>query len=415
MEVGLILRALWRHKTGALLIALQMALTLAVLVNAAIMLQDHRRLMQRPSGLDEANTFYLNSAVFQTNAASKAAVQRDLALLRQTPGVQAATQINAIPLSGNGAWWSVATAAGAGQPEVSVAYYQVDEHGLAALGVQLIAGDNFSASDVMWQSAEHNPQPAKVIISAALARRLFGDEQSGVLGKTIYLDKTQPLIVIGVVAKLQAAWPDWKNAELSLLVPVQQQAASHWYLVRSEPGRRDALMPQLESRLAQMDRQRIVSEMTTLPQTRQRAYQKELAASQVLWWLIIALTGLTGLGIAGLVMFSLQRRHRMIGIRRALGATRSQIMRFFMLENLLISGLGALLGSAVAIGLNIWLVSRLQVSPLGPDLLLAGVVAMLLLGQLAVSYPAWLATRLSPASICRGGVPGAATRPISAL
>lgn len=92
----------------------------------------------------------------------------------------------------------------------------------------------------------------------------------------------------------------------------------------------------------------------------------------------------------------------MIGIRRALGATRSQIMRFFMLENLLISGLGVLLGAAAAIALNIWLVSSLHVSPMGPVLLLAGMLAMLLLGQLAVSYPAWLATRLSPAGTCRG-------------
>lgn len=402
MEAGLILRALWRHKTGALLIALQMALTLAVLVNAGTMLQDRNRLLSRPSGVDEANTFYLHSAVFQTDVASRESVQRDLALLRQTPGVLAATQINAIPLSGNGAWWSVASSAGAEQPQVSVAYYQVDEQGLAALGTQLIAGENFKASDVMWQSAEHQPQPAKVIISAALARRLFGDDQTTALGKTLYLDQQQPLTIIGVVAHLQAAWPDWKNTELSLLVPVQQQAASHWYLVRSEPGRRDELMPQLESRLAQMDRRRIISELTTLEQTRQRGYQKELAASQVLWLLIVALTGLTGLGIVGLAMFSLQRRRRMIGIRRALGATRSQIMRFFMLENLLISGLGVLLGAAAAIALNIWLVSSLHVSPMGPVLLLAGMLAMLLLGQLAVSYPAWLATRLSPAGTCRG-------------
>lgn len=400
MELALIVRALWRSKSWALLIVLQIALTLAVLVNAATMLQDRSQLLSRPSGLDEANTFYLKSAVFQADTTSRAAVQRDLALLRQTPGVQAATQINAIPLSGNGAWWSVATSSGAGQPQVSVAYYQVDEQGLAALGVQLIAGENFTANDVMWHSAQQQPQPAKVMVSAALAQRLFGDDQAAV-GKTLYLDQQQPLTIVGVVARLQAAWPDWKNTELSLLVPVQQAAASHWYLVRTEPGRLDALMPQLESRLAQADRQRIISELTTLEQTRQRGYQKELAASQLLWLLIIALTGLTGFGIVGLAMFSLQRRRRMIGIRRSLGATRSQIMRFFMLENLLISAVGVLLGTVAAIGLNIYLVSSLQVSPMGPLLLLAGGLAMLLLGQLAVSYPAWLATRLSPAGSCR--------------
>ena len=64
LETGLIFRALMRNKIGALLIALQIALTMAIMVNAIFMIQDRQQQMKRPSGIDENNTFYLTNTVF---------------------------------------------------------------------------------------------------------------------------------------------------------------------------------------------------------------------------------------------------------------------------------------------------------------------------------------------------------------
>lgn len=402
LELGPIFRALLRNKTGALLIACQIALTLAVMVNAIFMILDRQQLMQRPSGLDEANTFHLENIIFGKNYQQQPALARDLDLLRKTPGVVAASQINEIPLSGRGNWWALATAPGADKSLVNAGAYMLDEQGLAALGVQLIAGENFTASDISWHPVDSTALPVKAIISRALAEKLFDSPWQQVPGKTIYTEQTGAMTVVGIIDTLQSGWPDWSNTEYTIILPRQLAGNSSRYLIRTEPGRRDVLMPQLEQLLAQADQQRIIRNVKTMQQTRADSYRKQSATNTILLTVIVVLTLITGFGIVGLAMFSINRRVRLIGTRRALGATRSQIIRHFMLENLLISGLGVVLGVAGAIALNIYLVSALNIGRIGIDILLFGVLMLLLIGQLAVSYPAYLAARIAPATATRG-------------
>ncbi|MFN6972064.1 MAG: cell division protein FtsX, partial [Rheinheimera sp.] len=126
-ELGPIFRALLRQKVGAILIALQIALTLSIMVNAIFMMQQRSTQMARPSGLDEANLFYLSNTVFGQNYNHEAALADDLRLIRGTPGVIDATQINAIPLSGGGWSMGLQHKAGEGENTIGVAVYMVDD------------------------------------------------------------------------------------------------------------------------------------------------------------------------------------------------------------------------------------------------------------------------------------------------
>ena len=105
MEIGPILRALSRNKTGATLIALQIAFTMTVVVNAWFMIGERLALIERPSGMNEADTFYLSNTGFADNFNMQVAVDEDLTYLRNLPGVANAVTINAVPLSGGG--WSM--------------------------------------------------------------------------------------------------------------------------------------------------------------------------------------------------------------------------------------------------------------------------------------------------------------------
>ncbi len=401
LELGPILRALLRNKIGALLIALQIALTLTIMVNAIYMMQQRSTQMARPSGVDEANTFYLTNTIFAQNYPQQANLARDLDQIRKTPGVVSATQINAIPLSGGG--WSMAfqTQPGEGLDTVGSAIYFVDEQGIKALGVELIAGENFAPSDISWRGDDNNDWPAKLIVSQALAIKLFGDVQSAV-GKTIFINNTEPMTITGVVKTLQSPWSGWGDTEHAALVPQQLESKSSRIFIRTEPGRRDELMPQLEKMLADSDKQRIIRNVKTMADTRLESYRESRATNQILLVVVVVLTLITAFGIVGLAMFSINRRTRQIGTRRALGATQGQIMRYFMLENLLISSAGVLLGAIGAVALNIWLVSTYSLSPIGPGLIITGVIALLIVGQLAVGYPALQASRISPATATRG-------------
>ena len=402
LELGPMLRALMRNKIGALLIALQIALTLTIMVNAIFMMLARSAQMARPSGLDEQNTFYLTNTVFAPNYNLQAALAQDLQRIRQTPGVVAATQINAIPLSGGGWSMSLQNKPGDDIDGTGVAVYMVDEQGIAAMGLELIAGENFAPSDVIWREQGATEWPAKIILSQAMAAQMFDGDWKKALGQTLYINNHEPMQITGIIKSLQAPWNGWDNVENAMLVPQQLDSRNSRFFIRTEPGRRDALMPQLEKALAESDKGRIVRNMRTMEQTRADSYREDLATYNILLTVIIVLTLITGFGIVGLAMFSINRRTRQIGTRRALGASQWQIMRYFMLENLLISGLGVLLGIGGAVGLNIWLVSTFAMKPLTPGLLLVGCAALLAVGQLAVSYPALIAARISPATATRG-------------
>ncbi|WP_419570612.1 ABC transporter permease [Rheinheimera sp.] len=402
LEIGPIFRALLRNKIGALLIALQIALTLTIMVNAVFMMQERSGKMARPSGLDETNTFYLSNTIFAQNYNQQSALARDLDRIRKTPGVVDATQINAIPLSGGGWSMGLQTKPGDDIEGTGVAVYMVDEHGINALGVKLIAGENFAPTDIVWRASSSNDWPAKAILTKAMAERLFDGDWQNAVGKTVYINNHEPIQISGLIETLQAPWNGWDNVENAMLVPQQLESRGSRFFIRTEPGRRDELMPVIEKMLAEADKGRIIRRVTSMEQTRNDSYRQHQATNSILLTVIVVLTLITGFGIVGLAMFSISRRTRQIGTRRALGASQWQVMRYFMLENLLISSVGVLLGAAGAVGLNIWLVSTFSMAPIGPGLIVTGVLLLLLVGQLAVSYPALLASRISPATATRG-------------
>ena len=401
LETGLILRALARNKIGALLIALQIALTMTIMVNAIFMIQDRQQQMQRESGLDEANTFYLTNTIFGQNYNIQAHLQTDLHMIRNTPGVVDAIQINAVPLSGSG--WSMALQHESGEDKDAVgsAIYMVDDHAINSMGLELIAGANFKQADIELRKDGQSTWPAKTIITKAFAENLYPGDWQSAIGKTVYISQTQPMQIIGVVKALQAPWNGWNGVERSMLVPFQREAKGSYYFIRTEAGRRDELMPIIEKALAQSDKERIIRRVTTVEETRKRSYLQQNATNKILTTVVITLTLITGFGIVVLAIFGINSRTKQIGTRRALGATKGQIMRYFMMENFIISTFGIVIGCVGAVALNMWLVNTFNLSPISVELVAFGVIALFIVGQLAVLYPARKASMIAPAIATR--------------
>lgn len=117
----------------------------------------------------------------------------------------------------------------------------------------------------------------------------------------------------------------------------------------------------------------------------------------------LALLFVTALGIGGLANFWVGQRTRQIGIRRAVGATRRDILRHFQAENFLIVGAGVVLGMLLAYGLNQLLMRQYELDRLPLFYLPIGAALLWALGQLAVLGPALRATRVPPAIATRGG------------
>lgn len=401
-ELGPIFRALLRNKVGAFLLALQIALTMTIMVNAIHMIENRSSMMARPSGLDEANQFYLSSNGYAENFNERAVVEEDLRNIRALPGIVDVTQINAIPLSGGGWSMGLQTEPGEDKPSVGVAVYFVDDHGIDAFGVNLIAGENFSPTEITYRQRNEQGWPQNIIVTETMAKELFPDlTPAQSIGKTAYIAGDEPMTIVGVIDQLQAPWVGWSGVERVMLVPQRTEFRSSRYFIRTEPGQRDRMMKEVEEMLVAEDRGRLIRSVRTMEETRDDSYRSYSALQTILWIIVIILTIITALGIVGMVTFSVNRRRKQIGTRRALGASRFDIMKHFMLENFLVTSAGLVLGVGSSIALNIWLVDAFSLPRIGWYYIPVAMVILWVVGQAAVFGPARKASQISPALATR--------------
>ncbi len=401
MEIGPIWRALMRNKTGAILIALQIAVTMAIMVNAVSIMQERATMMARPSGLDEHNIFSISSIGFAEDFNERAAIEEDLVALRSIPGVVNAIQSISVPLSDSG--WSMAlqTEPGVEIEGTSVAVYFIDEHGIDTFGLKLHSGENFSVTDIGWRERGASEWQDKTIITLAMARALFPDDPEGSLGKTVYINDDEPITITGIIEQMQAPWNSWDGVERVMLTPTHTLFGGTHYIIRTDPGMRDTLMPQVEEMLASSNKDRIVRSLRTMDETRKRSYQADGAMIKILTFTVALLLAITALGIVGLASFSVNRRTKQIGVRRALGATRVAVLRYFMTENFIISLVGVLVGAALTIGLNIVMIEAFSLTRITWYLVPMAMIMLLIVGQIAVFGPARKASSVPPAVATR--------------
>ncbi len=401
MELGPIWRSMRRNKGGFILIAVQIAVTMTIMVNAISIIQEQSVDMARPSGLDEANTFSLTSVLFVSDVDEKQLIDEDLDLLRRLPGVRSVTSSNSFPLRQGGWSEGLNLEPGVGKMDTSSAIYFVDEHGLETFGLNLTDGKNFTANQVNWVNRETNDWPPVAIVTQALAEDLFPDEEVSYLGKTFYVNDDNPINIIGVVETLQAPWATWSGVERSMLIPQRWDTDVVRYIILTEPGYRDELMAQVEDLLTKTNPDRIIRSLTTMDEVRRMAYLGEAAMIKILTFVVSLLTVITGLGIVGLASFNVSRRTRQIGIRRALGAPRTAIVRYFMVENFLVSTVGVIAGGVLAVALNIFMVEAFALEPLSWYVIPVAMITLWIVGQLAVAGPARKASNITPAIATR--------------
>lgn len=404
MDIGPIWRAMLKNKAGFVLIALQIAVTMTIMVNAFAIMQERRNNVSRESGIDEANTFALVSQAFGQfeSEEMKVLIDEDLATIRGLPGVKSAVATNSYPLRQGG--WSMALQTVPGNQtadSVGSAIYFVDEYGLETFASNIIDGRNFTPEQITWQSEDANTWPAYGIITEALGKKLFPEEQGSFVGKSFYINDNDPVNIVGVVERLQAPWEGWSGVEQSMLVPQRRTSDYQRYLIRTEPGYRDELMPQIEELLANSNKDRLIREMTTMDEVRKLAYLGDTAMIKILAFVVGMLTVITGLGIVGLASFNVSRRTRQIGIRRALGATKPAIVRYFMVENFIVSSVGLVIGGILSVALNIAMVEAFALEPLAWYVIPIAMIALWTVGQAAVAGPAMRASKITPAIATR--------------
>jgi putative ABC transport system permease protein len=397
VELHPILSAMRRNKVGAIVIVVQTAITLAILCNSLFLIQQRLRSSERPTGLREQDIFTVANQWIGNAPDLSAKVQADLAALRALPDVVDAYVSNSYPLSNGG--WDDALGFEAEDSHwvTSGALYFADEHGLSTLGLKLVAGRNFDPGEIAERNDMEGKPPAALIVSQALATKLFPNGDA--LGKSIYLSsQKQKAPIVGIVERLQQPWVSVRNrrVEYAMLQPYRYVEQYSYYVVRSKPGRLESAIKSAEKQLLAINHGRINDKTRTMAETRHRAYRDDRGLAIILGIVSAVLLTVTAFGIIGITSFWVSQRRRQIGIRRAMGASRSAILRYFQTENLMIAAAGAVLGIILALTLNFLMAGRFEMARLDIGSTLVSASMVLLLGQIAVLWPALRAASISP-------------------
>jgi putative ABC transport system permease protein len=369
--------------------------------NALSVIQHHWTDMRRPSGLDEANIFTMANQWVGKPDDLPARIATDVAALRSLPGVVDAEATNSFPLSGNFYIGIIRTNHDQMAGAIPTSLYDNTVHGLAAQGLKLIAGRWFRADEVADIKTGEGKSAPSVVLTAALAKRLFPDGQA--LGRSVYLMTDDPSRIVGIVERASAAGDNtFVNADYSTFMPFQPESTYTAYIVRTQPGQQLTVMSAARKRLLDISRMRILDTVQPFSESRAKVFAVAAATSWLLTTVCALLLAITACGTIGLTMCWVGQRRSQIGVRRALGARRIDILRYFHTENLLIAGSGASLGIAAGLGANLWLAKHLAVTRMSPVFICLGALVVLCLSQLAVLWPAIRAAGVPPSLAARG-------------
>jgi putative ABC transport system permease protein len=399
MELRPILSAMLRNKTGALLVGLQIALTLAVVANSVAIIMTRVEKIGRPPGIDSDNLIFVQSYGFGPSYDQRSTIDDDLHLLRSLPGVVSVSPISQIPMSGGGSSTNLGPEQVREKVTINTNHFSVDEHGVEALGVKLVEGRNFTQTEIQYNADPNSSDFVPfVILNRDAAKAIFGTEHA--VGKTVY-DQSHSAVVIGIMENMLGSWVGWDKLTQVMLTPRIEAGPQARYVVRAEPGRRDALMAEIEQKLANSNPHRAITYVKSHTEIKERSYRSDSRMVAFLSVLIALMVSVTALGIVGLASFHVNVRRKQIGTRRAVGARRIDIIRYFMVENWLLTTGGVIAGSILAFAFGQWLSSAYSLPRLPPLYVAGGVVVLWILGQLAAFLPARRAAAIPPAIATR--------------
>jgi len=405
MDIRPILSTLSRHKTAASLIVLEIALSCAIICNAVFLISQRLERMQRPTGMADSELIRINVAGIGEDENAGALVKQDIAALRSLPGVEAATSLNHVPFD-NSSWnSSISLQPEQPMPNLNSAVY-LGENLVQTLGLRIVEGRDFKPDEYADWEALNKPDSKLTVPAAILTRevaeKLFPGESA--IGKNIYSwnSNDAPHRVVGVVERLIRPNDNGGPAEsgYSMLLPVHNVTMGRFAL-RTEPGRRAEVQKAAIATLERNSARRIILREGSFTEVIDTYYRQDRSMAWLLVAVCIALLVVTALGIVGLASFWVQQRTKQIGVRRALGATRTQILRYFQTENFLLATIGIVLGMLLAYAINQLLMGKYELPRLPLFYLPVGAVALWLLGQIAVYWPARRAASVPPALATR--------------
>ncbi|HEY0747778.1 MAG TPA: FtsX-like permease family protein [Steroidobacteraceae bacterium] len=409
MNIKALTRSLWRDPLGPLLLAAQVALSMMIFANVAYVVFVRLDTTSRSTGMDLENIFWISSQGYAADYDQQSTVKFDLEYLNSLPGVVAACATDSLPQTFVGFRTSLSTAPELKGVKSAVLLYQMTEKFVDALGLHLVRGRAPAADAVTPARSSAGPAAnlfgPEVVITEVLADRLFGGAEHAI-GKPLYfsVNNGRSATVVGVVERMQGSplfvsGGDFVNHVV--FAPAVAAGPHALYLIRTQPGRLDEVMARVWQELRPLQRGRTVNAMETLRNTAWQARASDRNEAIVLAVLSSFVLAVTMLGLFGFASFTVASRTKEIGTRRAIGATRGDILRHFLFENWLITTAGIVAGWGVTLAFALQLNMLLELPRMPMIFLVAAMGLIWAAGLLAALMPALWGSRVAPAVATR--------------
>jgi len=395
MQLRHVLAALPRHKLICLLVVVEIAVAFAILCNAIFVIRERVGQMRIDTGIAENRLIYVhNDGVGEENNAPL--VERNLLALRGLAGVESAVAMFPLPLENTSINFRPWLTPDMKLRGPAVGMFVGTPGYLDALGLKIVQGRDFSDAEYDGVDQTLKTLSPAVIVTRDLADKLWPRQNP--IGKKFWRSPSRGYTVVGVVERLVRGYlrKDFVP-EYSAMFPVKPVSfVSALYVMRVAPPDRDRLVRESSDLLLKLNPDMLIDAKGSYTDMRADYFRQDTSLVWLLALVCLAMLLVTALGIAGLANFWVQQRRRSIGIRRAIGATRGDILRYFQAENFLIVGFGIGLGVLLAFVLNLVLMQHYELPRLPLAYLPVGALALWMLGQFAVLGPALRAAAVPP-------------------
>ncbi len=404
MQIKNVFNTARRNTSSTLLLIIQAALTIAILANLVSMINNRLDEMDRPSGIDESVLLKINLYHFGQDFRGDEVLNNDIEVLKQLPQVESVTRTNQVPFDGSGSsgTFSNKPFEEEGGLRSQTAFYRVDENFAETMGLKFVAGRDIlieEKTDLIEAQGDYELHEA-VVITSQLAQALFG--RVDVVGENVYgMGFTGR--VVGVVERLETPWPKWMDASRSLYWSrTANNAPFQRIAVRlTDSANVEEAIQAIEKTIYETYPDRVIQRLETYPQIRARHFSIDSALIFSLTLVLGMLIAVVSLGSIGMATFNVERRTKAIGTRRAIGATKSDIVIEFLTESGMILLAAMVIGIPLAMLLNWQLMAMFSVEQLSWGYPVAVGIALLVLSLIGILYPAFKASSIAPSIATR--------------
>ena len=385
------------HRIRNSLVVSEVALALALLIGAGLMLRSFVRLMSVDPGVNTRNvlTMEINLPRSKYQGPQRAAFyQQMLERLRALPGAQSVGAVYPLPLSGT---------------DDGIGFY-IEGRPPADPGQQLIAGprivggDYFNALQIqvkrgrVFTDSDGRDAPPVVVINEAMAREYWPNQNP--IGKRVSLDSRDGRSlwreIVGVVGDVRHLGLD-RGLRPEIYIPFIQFGGPPSTLVVRANGPPRNLIAAIRKEVQAMDKDQPISNINTLDEI----LEKSLAQRRFNLLSLVVFSGvalaLAAVGIYGVMSYLVAQRAHEIGVRMALGANASDVLRLIVKQGMTLTLTGVLIGLITAIGLTRLIKNLLfNVSATDPLTFISIVMLLTFVALAACWIPARRATKVDP-------------------